>query len=162
MHPLGPAHPAESDPVASTGAGAAIWNEKRKLRAPGAPAAAAAAFERSAAVTETRSPATNWRTGANWVPRPPGCALRVPAWGPLREPTTRTETSWAGASAGKSMRVAGGASGVPGKGSTSRPPEASGRARWKLAARAGALVRAGRATAATEPVAATAASEASA
>jgi hypothetical protein len=79
--------------VAATLAGRATENENASRREPGAPDAAPAATERKLAVTETRSPATNGRRGTNAVPRPSGCALNRPACTPLRDPTTRTETT---------------------------------------------------------------------
>jgi hypothetical protein len=79
--------------VAATLTGRATENENASRREPGAPDAAPAATERKLAVTETRSPATNGRRGTNADPRPPGCALNRPACTPLRDPTTRTETT---------------------------------------------------------------------
>ena len=79
--------------VAATLAGRATENENASRREPGAPDAAPAATERKLAVTETRSPATNGRRGTNAIPRPSGCALNRPACTPLRDPTTRTETT---------------------------------------------------------------------
>src|SRR5436189_6331200 len=114
LHLLDPPQPGYANGLRFAGAGLVTWKEKRKPRALGTPTAAAAAADRSTALTATRSPVTNGRSGTNCVPRPPGCAVRVPACDPLREPTTRTEISCAGASAGKSMRVPGGTSGVPG------------------------------------------------
>lgn len=117
-----PAPPITSDSVVpGTLAGRSTENEKASRREPGAPDAAPAATERKFAVTETRSPEANWRLGENAVPRPSGCALKVPAWTPLRDPTTFTETSWLGETAGKSTLVPGDASGVPGNGNTSSP-----------------------------------------
>ena len=79
--------------VAATLAGRATENENASRREPGAPDAAPAATERKLAVTETRSPATNGRRGTNAIPRPSGCALNRPTCTPLRDPTTRTETT---------------------------------------------------------------------
>ena len=104
----------------ATLAGRATENEKLICFAPGAPEAVPAAGERNAAVTETRSPGENGRSGVNAVPWPAGWALRRPACRPLREPTTETLLTCARVTAGKSIFVPGAAAGVPGKGSTSR------------------------------------------
>src|SRR5689334_19489316 len=70
---LFPAPPIMSDSVVpGTLAGRCTKNEKASCREPGAPEAAPAASERRFAVTEIRSPGTNWCLGVNAVPRPSG------------------------------------------------------------------------------------------
>ncbi len=64
-----PAPPIMSDSVVpGTPAGRSTEKEKASRREPGAPDAAPATTERRFAVTETRSPCTNWRLGVNAVP----------------------------------------------------------------------------------------------
>src|SRR5581483_7539274 len=104
-------------------AGRATVNENASRREPAAPEAAPAVTERKFAVTETCSPATNGCLGENAAPWPAGCALNRPACTPLRDPTTFTEAIWPGETAGKSISVPDGASGVPGNGSTSSARE---------------------------------------
>jgi hypothetical protein len=55
--------------------GRATEKEKLICFAPGAPEAVPAPADRKVAVTETRSPAENARSGENAVPLPAGCAL---------------------------------------------------------------------------------------
>jgi hypothetical protein len=124
--------------VAATLAGRATENENTSRREPAAPDAAPAAADRKLAVTETRSPATNGRRGENAVPRPSGCALNRPTCTPLRDPTTRTDATSPGKTAGKSTLVPGAASGVPGNGNTSNPREDEWGALLEESAAAGA------------------------
>jgi hypothetical protein len=55
--------------------GRATENEKLIRVAPGAPEAVPAVADRNVAVTETRSPGENGRSGVNAVPWPAGWAL---------------------------------------------------------------------------------------
>jgi hypothetical protein len=119
-------------------AGRATENENRRRRAPRAPDSVPAAAERNLAVTDTCSPAANGRAGEKAVPCPAGCALNLPAWTPLREPTTLTAASSPGATAGNTTFVPGAASGVPGNGNTSSPCETELGAAFEERAVAGA------------------------
>ena len=60
------------------------------------------------------------RSATNAEPWSSGSAVSLPAWEPLREPSTDSDLIWSGASVVKVIWEVGEASGVPGNGSTLR------------------------------------------
>jgi hypothetical protein len=84
------------------------------------PDAMAAARDRRWATTTARSPGWKGLASVKAVPRQPGSIRSLPAWSPVSEPVTVIDVIAEGGSVGKVICEYGEASGVPGKGSTSR------------------------------------------